>query len=59
MDALCDNYGLKSLIRQTACYKIPSNLTCIDLILTNAKFQNVHKNFKALVCWKQDCQIFI
>ena len=38
----CDNYGLKSLIRQPTCYKSPSNPTCIDLILTNApqKFQN-------------------
>ena len=37
----CDNYGLKSLIRQPTCYKSPSNPTCIDLILTNApqKFQ--------------------
>ena len=31
-----DNYGLKSLIRQPTCYKIPSNPACIDLILTNA-----------------------
>ena len=38
----CDNCGLKSLIRQPTCYKSPSNLTCIDLILTNApqKFQS-------------------
>ena len=34
--ALCDNYGLKVLIRQPTCYKSPSNPTCIDLILTNA-----------------------
>ena len=39
----CDNYGLKSLIRQPTCYKSPSNPTCIDLILTNApqKFQSI------------------
>ena len=37
----CDNYSLKSLIRQPTCYKNPSNPTWIDLILTNApqKFQ--------------------
>ena len=50
----CDNYGLKSLIRQPTCYKSPSNPTCIDLILTKAP-----QNFKTLVCWRQDCQIFI
>ena len=40
--AFCDNCGLKSLIRQPTCYKSPSNLTGIDLILTNApqKFQS-------------------
>ena len=40
--AFCDNYGLKSLIRQPTCYKRPSNPTCIDLILTKApqKFQS-------------------
>ena len=34
----CDNYSLKSLIRQSTCYKSPSNPTCIDsnIILTNA-----------------------
>ena len=34
----CDNYSLKSLIRQSTCYKSPSNPTCIDsnVILTNA-----------------------
>ena len=39
----CDNYSLKSLIRQPTCYKkSQSNPTCIDLILTNApqKFQS-------------------
>ena len=38
----CDNYALKSLIRQPTCYKSQSNPTCIDLILTNAprKFQS-------------------
>ena len=40
--AFCDNYGLKSLIRQPTCYESPSNPTCIDLIITNApqKFQS-------------------
>ena len=32
----CDNYSLKSLIRQPTNYKSPSDPTCIDLILTNA-----------------------
>ena len=32
---LCENYGLKSLIRQPTYYKNPSNPACIDLILTN------------------------
>ena len=32
----CDNYGLNGLKRQPTCYQSPSNLTCIDLILTNA-----------------------
>ena len=32
----CDNYSLKSLIRQPTSYKSPSDPTCIDLILTNA-----------------------
>ena len=38
----CDNYSLKSLIRQPTSYKSPSDPTCIDLILTNApqKFQS-------------------
>ena len=38
----CDNYSLKSLIRQPTCKKNPSNPTCINLILTNApqKFQS-------------------
>ena len=38
----CDNYSLKSFIRQPTCYNSPSNPTCIDLILTNAtqKFQS-------------------
>ena len=42
--AFCNSYGLKSLIRQLKCYKSPSNLTCIDLILTNApqKFQSTY-----------------
>ena len=38
----CDNYSLKSLIRQPTCSKSPSNPTCIDLSITNAleKFQS-------------------
>ena len=38
----CDNYSLKSFIRQPTCSKSPSNPTCIYLILSNArqKFQS-------------------
>ena len=38
----CDNYSLKSLIRQPTCYKSPNNPTYIDLILTKEpqKFQS-------------------
>ena len=38
----CDNYSLKSLIRQPTCFKGRSNPTCIYLILSNArqKFQS-------------------
>ena len=41
--AFCDNYGLKSFIRQQTCYKNASNPTCIDLVLTNAsqKFRSI------------------
>ena len=35
MKSFCENYGLKNLIRQPICYKIPINLVCIDLFLTN------------------------
>ena len=34
--AFYDNCRLKSLKRQPACYKPPSNPNCIDLILTKA-----------------------
>ena len=33
--AFCDNYNLRSLIKQLACYKNPNNPTCIDFILSN------------------------
>ena len=36
MKCFCDNYNLKSLIKQPTCYKNPDNPTCIDLLLTNA-----------------------
>ena len=35
MKSLCENYNLKSLIKQPTCYKYPNKPTCIDLILTN------------------------
>ena len=31
----CDSYGLRSLIKQPACYKNPSHSKCIKLTLTN------------------------
>ena len=31
MKSFCENYVLKNLIRQPACYKSPSNLVCADL----------------------------
>ena len=33
--SFCQNYNLKSLIKQATCYKNPNKHTCIDLILTN------------------------
>ena len=35
MKLFCGNYDLKNLIKPPACYKNPSNPTCIDLILAN------------------------
>ena len=35
MKSFCENYDLKSLIKQLTCYKNPDCPTCIDLILTN------------------------
>ena len=35
MKSFCENYDLKSLIKQPTCYKNPDCPTCIDLILTN------------------------
>ena len=35
MKLFCENYILKSLIKQPTCYKNPNKLTCIDLTLTN------------------------
>ena len=35
MQSCCDNYSLKSLIRQPTCYKNFGKPTCIDLVLTN------------------------
>ena len=39
----CDNYNLKSLIKQPICYKKPDNPTFINLLLTNASrsFQSI------------------
>ena len=35
MKSFCENYNLKSLMKQPPCYKNPNKPTCIDLILTN------------------------
>ena len=35
MKFFCENYGLKYTIKQPTCYKNPSNLTCLDVMLTN------------------------
>ena len=35
MKSLCENFNLKSLIKQPTCCKNPIKPTCIDLILTN------------------------
>ena len=35
MKSFCENYNLKSLIKQPTSYKNPKKPTCIDLILTN------------------------
>ena len=35
MQSFCDNYSLKSLIRQPTCYKNSGKPTCIDLVLAN------------------------
>ena len=35
MKSFCENYDLKSLIKQSTCCKSPDCPTCIDLILTN------------------------
>ena len=31
----CETYNLPNLVKDRTCYKNPSKLTCIDLILTN------------------------
>ena len=35
MKSFCENYNLKSLIKQPISYKNPNKPTCIDLILIN------------------------
>ena len=50
--AFCDNYGLKSIIRQPTCYR--SNPICIDLVLTNAP-----QKFQSTFVLETDYQIFI
>ena len=42
MNDFCESYNLRSLIRESTCYKNPENPSCIDLFLTNSpnSFQN-------------------
>ena len=35
MKLFCENYNLKSVIKEPTCYKNPNKSACIDLILTN------------------------
>ena len=35
MKSFCENYVLRSLIKEPTCFKNPENPNCIDLILTN------------------------
>ena len=42
MKSFCENYNLKSLVKQPTCYKNPDKPAFIDLILTNVpcRFQS-------------------
>ena len=42
MKSFCESYGLTNLIKQSTCYKNPTNPTCMDLFLTSVAqyFQN-------------------
>ena len=42
MKSFCKSYGLTNLIKQSTCYKNPTNPTCMDLFLTSVAqyFQN-------------------
>ena len=35
MKKFCENYDLRSLVKEPTCIKNPENPSCIDLILTN------------------------
>ena len=39
----CDLYNLKTLIKESTCFKNPENPTCIDLTLTNS-YRSFHKS---------------
>ena len=34
MKKFCENYDLRSLVKESMCFKNPENPSCIDLILT-------------------------
>ena len=34
--SFCEFYEVKSIMNQSTCYKSPTNLSCIDLFLTNS-----------------------
>ena len=44
MKLFCENYNLKSLIKQPNCYKSPNKPACIDLILTNVSKHKTEEN---------------
>ena len=62
MKFFCENYGLKNLIKKPSSYKNPSNLTCIELILTNVSrsLQSMYLEVsKVHLLQKQGCMISI
>ena len=55
MKSFCDNYNLKALITQPACYKHLAKPTCIDF--NTYKRDNVFKNEPSKICGRQPLKI--